>query len=409
MLEHFKVFASRQMFLLTLLGFSSGLPIGLIGGTLQAWMKDLGVDLSIIGLVALVGLPYSLKFLWSPLMDRFVPPWLGRRRGWILICQIALMALLSAMALSDPLASPLLVSMLALAVAFFSASQDIVIDAYRAENLAQDDLGAGAAVSILGYRLAMLTSGALALILADHLPWRVVYFLMSAALIIGVIANLLVEERSDHTLPTRSLRFALLDPLTDFFGRSKAFEVLGFVVLYKIGDVMALSLATPFLMEIGFAKQEIGAVNKGLGLVATILGGLIGGAFMKSLGHKKSLLYFGSVQAITIVTFAGLAILGKNYLMLLIAVGLENLGSGMGTAAYVAFLMSICNKKFTATQYALLTSLGALPRTLMAAPAGFLVHQLGWPTFFVLCVIVALPGLILVGCRYEKWVTIKPS
>ncbi|MBI5906291.1 MAG: AmpG family muropeptide MFS transporter [Deltaproteobacteria bacterium] len=395
-------FGNRRIFFVLLLGFSSGIPLALTGSTLQAWMTSEKVDLAVIGVFSLVGLPYTIKYLWSPLMDRFVPPFLGRRRGWMLVTQVALLFAVAAMAFSEPGAHPGALALLALLVAFSSASQDIVVDAWRTEVLAPEELGPGAGVHILGYRVAMLTSGAIALILADRMPWRVVYLLMAGSLLVGIAASLLSPEPEIRGKPPRTLRAAVIDPFLEFFARPGAVPILLFVVFYKLDVVMATALTTPFLLELGFTMTDIGAVTKGLGMVSTIFGTLAGGAVVAKAGMKASLWIFGVLQSVSTLTFFALARLGHHYPMMVAAIGVENLCSGMGTAAYAAFLMSLCDKRYTATQYALLTSLMAVTRVVVGAPTGFLVKAYGWETYFIVSALAAIPGLLLL-LRYDRW------
>jgi len=395
-------FSSRRIFFVLLLGFSSGIPLALTGTTLQAWMASEGVDLAVIGVFSLVGLPYAVKYLWAPVMDRFVPPFLGRRRGWMLVTQAALALAVGAMAFSEPKAAPGLLAALSLLVAFFSASQDIVVDAWRTEVLSPEELGPGAGVHILGYRVAMLTSGAIALILADRIPWRLVYLLMAGSLAVGIAASLLAPEPEIQGKPPRTLKEAVVDPFIEFFARPGAVLILLFVVFYKLDVVMALALNTPFLLELGFTKTDIGAVTKGLGMAATIVGTLAGGAVVARSGMKASLWIFGVLQSVSTLSFLVLARLGHHYPMMVAAIGIENLCSGMGTAAYAAFLMSLCDKRFTATQYALLTSLMAVTRVIVGAPTGFVAKTYGWETYFVICALAAIPGLLFL-LRYDRW------
>ncbi|HEX9204391.1 MAG TPA: AmpG family muropeptide MFS transporter [Candidatus Deferrimicrobiaceae bacterium] len=395
-------FGSRRIFFVLLLGFSSGIPLALTGSTLQAWMASEGVDLAVIGVFSLVGLPYAVKYLWAPVMDRFVPPFLGRRRGWMLVTQAALVVAVAAMAFSDPKAAPGAVAVLCLLVAFFSASQDIVVDAWRTEVLAPEELGPGAGVHILGYRVAMLTSGAVALILADRMPWRLVYLLMAGSLSVGVAASLLSPEPEIPGKPPRTLKEAVVEPFLEFFARPGAAVILLFIVFYKLDVVMAMALTTPFLLELGFTKTDIGAVTKGLGMVATIAGTLAGGAVVARAGMKASLWIFGVLQSVSTLSFFALARLGHHYPMMVAAIGIENLCSGMGTAAYAAFLMSLCDKRFTATQYALLTSLMAVTRVFAGAPTGVLAKAYGWETYFLVSALAAIPGLLLL-LRYDRW------
>jgi len=396
------VFRSPRLFWILLLGFSSGIPLALTGTTLQAWMATEKIDLAVIGIFSLVGLPYTVKVLWAPLMDRFIPPFLGRRRGWMIVTQLALALAIAAMAFSDPSGATTLFAVLALLVAFTSASQDIVVDAYRTEVLEPLELGPGASVHILGYRIAMLTSGALALILADRLPWKTVYLLMAASLVVGVVASLFSPEPRLPERPPASLKEAVVEPFAEFLSRPGALEILLFVLLYKLDVVMATALTTPFILEMGFSMTDIGAVTKGFGMAATIVGTLAGGAFVARAGMKTSLWVFGVLQSVSTLSFLALARLGHHYPMMVTAIGLENLCSGMGTAAYAAFLMSLCDKRFTATQYALLTGLMALTRVTVGAPTGYLVKTFGWERYFLISALAAAPGLLLL-LRYSRW------
>ena len=397
-----RVFASWRMAIVLFHGFSAGIPLALTLGTLQAWMATEKVDLTVIGIFSLVGLPYTLKFVWSPIMDRFVPPFLGRRRGWILLAQLALVATISAMAFCNPVKAPGVLAIIAVLVAFSSASQDIVIDAYRTEILDQKEYGAGAGVYIMGYRIGMLISGALALIIADHLPWRAVYLIMASTMFIGVVATLLAPEPNVEAKPPASLTEAVVHPFVEYFKRRGAFEMLIFIIIYNLDVVVATALTTPFMLELGFTKTDIGAVTKGFGLVATIVGTLAGGAAMTKFGIKKSLWMFGIFQGVSGFSFYMLAKLGHNYPMMVTAIAVENVCSGLGTAAFAAFIMSLCDKRFTATQYALLTSLMALSRVFVGAPTGYLAKNVGWEMYFIISIFIAVPGLLLLT-RYNTW------
>lgn len=383
------------------LGFASGLPLALTSGTLQAWLTVAGLDLHTIGIFSLAGLPYTLKFLWSPFMDRFVPPWLGRRRGWMIAAQLGVVLGLAAMAVTGPdhgsTIPPVLLGILALAVAFASASQDIVFDAYRTDVLYPVERGFGAAVSVTGYRLAMLVSGAVALILSEQIGWRNTYLLMAGLMLIGVATTLMSPEPTVPAAAPRNLREAVRGPLREFFSRSPAVWLLLLIVLYKIGDAFAGSLTTAFLIRgAGFSAGEVGIVNKGMGLLATILGALVGGALMARLGLLRSLLMFGVLQAVSNLTFMLLAWTGRSYPVMISAVAFENLAGGMGTAAFVALLMSLCDHRYTATQYALLSALASLGRVFVGPPSGYLVEAVGWAMFFFLTFLAALPGLWMV-------------
>lgn len=384
------------------MGFSSGIPLALTGSTLQAWMKTEGVDLSVIGLFSLVGLPYALKFLWAPFMDRFVPPILGRRRGWILVTQMCLLVAIIAMAFSNPVIHPWFTAAVAVGVSFFSASQDIVVDAYKTELLTPAERGVGVAASTFGYRMAMIVSGAVALILSDHLSWKQVYFVMAATMGIGIVTSFLSPEPNIVAGTPRSIRDAVVMPLFEFFKRRGAWEILLFVVLYKLDTVIATAMTTPFMQEMGFTKTDIGTVTKGFGLVATIAGTAFGGAMMIRLGMLRSLWLFGILQGIAALSFMVLASLGHHYPMMVTSIALENFFSGTGTAAYSAFLMSICDRRYTATQYALLSSLMALTRQVGAAPSGFLVKSFGWHQYFVFSILASIPGLLLLT-RFKRW------
>lgn len=377
-----------------LLGFSSGLPLALTGGTLQAWMTVEGVDLATMGIFTLVGLPYTTKFLWSPFLDRFVPPFLGRRRGWILIFQITLIAAIAAMSVYSARFSLWIVAALAILIAFSSASQDVVIDAYRTDVLRERERGLGAGVYVTGYRIAMLVSGALALVFSEVLGWRLTYLLMAGLLTLGVLATLLGPEPEEKVVPPATLAEAVGGPLREFFSRPGAWALLILIVLYKLGDAFAGSLTTAFLIRgAGFSVGEVGAINKGMGLGATILGALFGGVIMARLGLYRSLLYFGILQAVSNLSFMALALAGKIYPLMIFAVAFENLAGGMGTASFVGFLMSLCNHRYTATQFALLSALAALGRVFAGPPSGFLAAQAGWPVFFFITFLTALPGL----------------
>jgi PAT family beta-lactamase induction signal transducer AmpG len=391
---YLQVFRSRSIAVITFLGFSSGLPLALTSGTLQAWMTVAGVDIRTIGIFALVGIPYLIKFLWSPLMDRFVPPWLGRRRGWIVITQLTLIIGISAMAFSSPEKTLMLLATVALIVAFTSASQDIVIDAYRTDILKEQERGVGAAVFVMGYRIAMLVSGGLAFVLSDHIGWKNTYLLMAALISVGILSTLVGPEPEERVVPPRSLREAVRGPLKDYLSRNSAVSLLILIILYKLGDAYAGTLTTAFLIRgVGFSVSDVGYINKGLGFISVIIGALFGGTLMVKLRLFRALMIFGILQAVSNLSFMVLAWMGKNYGMLVFAVAFENLSGGMGTAAFVSLLMAMCNHRYTATQYALLSSLAALGRIFIAPTSGYLVESIGWANFFFITFLVALPGL----------------
>ena len=338
------------MFTMLVLGFSSGLPLALSGGTLQAWLTDEKVSVETIGALSLIGIPYSFKFVWSPLMDRFVPPFLGRRRGWILLTQLLLAMVIGGIALTSPMGTPLLFGLSALLIAFFSASQDIVIDAYRTDSLKESERGPGAAVSVLGYRLAMITSSAGAFILADKIPWPMVYCLLATLMGALSLFTFFCPDPPENVRVPKTLEEAIVQPFLNFFQRLSAFEILAFIILYKLGDVMAVALTTKFMRDIGFSNSDIGYVAKGLGLVCSILGSLLGGAFVVKWGLKRALFVFGILQGVSVLCFALLSLVGKDYSVMSLAIGTENFCNGLGNAAFVTFLMGLCDKRFTATQ-----------------------------------------------------------
>jgi len=452
------VFANRRIAAMLLLGFASGLPLALSAGSLQAWLTVEDVDIKTIGFFALAGLPYTFKFVWAPLLDRFEPPALGRRRGWLVATQLALAGACFAMASLDPRTAIEAVGICAVAIAFLSASQDIVFDAYRADLLDERERGAGAAVSVLGYRLAMLVSGGLALILADQwLGWPNTYRLMALVFVamalvsvrsprlgggaathgsgwrelLGFVAMVaaglavyfglralpwgaLDEDRFGRlalqtfamlaalAVALRTARLAgfpsFVEPWDAFFARDRAIALLALIVLYKVGDAFAGSLSTTFLLRgVGFTQTEVGAVNKVLGLGATIVGALAGGAWLAKRPLWGALMAFGVLQAVSNLGYWMLAVVPKNYLLMAAAIGVENLCGGLGTAAFVAFLMALTDRRFSAAQYALLSALSAVGRVYVGPAAGVMVEAFGWPTFFMWTVVAAMPGLLLLG------------
>jgi PAT family beta-lactamase induction signal transducer AmpG len=391
-----KSFLNRRLLVMLPLGFSSGLPLALTGATLQAWLATAAIDIKTIGLFSLAGLPYAIKFIWSPVMDRFSIPWLGRRRGWIIITQILLIIGIIFMASLSPAANPMTVGVAAILVAFLSASQDIAIDAYRADVLMPEERGLGVAMAVTGYRVAMLVSGALALILSDRIGWTKTYQLMAALMAVSIIATLSGPGTNGEARQPRDMKEAVTGPLREFFSRQNALLFIIFIILYKLPDAFAGSLTTAFLIKgPGFSPTEVGAVNKALGLASTMAGAFLGGWLMRRLGLFRSLLYFGVFQAVSSLGFTALAIAGRSYPLLIASVTIENLSSGMGTAAFVSLMMALCNKDFTATQYALLSAVSATGRVFAGPPSGLLAGILGWPWFFIFALFVAMPGLLL--------------
>jgi len=397
-----QILANRRIGIMLPLGFASGLPLALTAGTLQAWLTVVGLDLKTIGIFTLVGLPYTLKFLWAPLMDRLVPPWLGRRRGWMLVMQLCVALGLAAMALTGPGQLPEILGVLALVVAFLSASLDIVFDAYRTDLLLRSERGFGAAVWVNGYRCALLFASAGALLLADRIGWQNTYLLLAALMAAGIVTILVSPEPSEPSAMPASLAEAVGGPLKEFFARPGVVGFLAIIVLYKFGDAVAASLQTAFLIGgMGFSVSDVGYV-KGLGLGATLIGALVGGVAMAKLGMVRSLLLFGALQAVSNLGFMWLAWMGKSYAALTISILVENVTGGMGTAAFVALIMSLCDHRYTATQFALLSSLEALGRVFSGRPSAELVEMVGWAQFFFCSFLVALPGIWLVwGLRTQ--------
>jgi MFS transporter, PAT family, beta-lactamase induction signal transducer AmpG len=390
------IIKSRRVWLLAALGFASGLPLWLVGVTLSAWMKNEGVNLKTIGIFGLASMPYTLKVLWAPLLDRYTLPYLGRRRGWMVTLQVALIGGIAAMGTVNPKDSPFAMACLALLVSFFAASHDVVADAWRTDSLPPEERALGTATFVTGYRMGMLVAGAGALTMSDLIGWPGAYYVMSSLMLVGVVATLLAPE-PQGTRPPRTLVDAVVLPFVDYFRRRGAVGVLLFLVAYKLGDAIASGMTTPFYIELGFTNTEIGWLSKGLGMGATIAGGLLSGLLMPKLGMRRALYVFGALQALTNLTFLALALVGKNHLMLAVAITVDQLCGGLAVTAFAAYLMSLCNKSFSATQYALLSSLGTVGNRVISAASGYLAEALGWPGFFAFTVVLAAPALILLA------------
>ena len=389
---------SRRMLVCVFIGFTSGMPLYVLIQLVPAWLRSNEVDLATIGLFSLVSLPYTWKFLWSPIMDRFAPPFLGRRRGWALITQVGLLISIGMLGVFDPGQSLGVIVGVVFSVALFSASQDIVIDAYRRELLADDELGTGNSFFINAYRLSSLVPGSLALILSDHLPWSSVFWITAVFMAVGMVTSLVIREVSDDALAPHTLREAVIEPFREFFARdgvAAAVAVLAFMFLYKLGDNMATALATPFYLDMGFTRTEIGAVAKIAALWASIAGSIIGGIAMLKLSINKALWIFGFVQLVTILGFAWLSVIGHDTTALFVVVSAEYLGVGLGTVALTAYIARETSLAFTATQFALFSSFIAIPRTFANASTGFLIEAMGYTGFFLLCTAVAAPGMLM--------------
>jgi len=392
-----EILFNKRMLICIFTGFSSGLPLYILVSLLPAWLRSEGVNLKAIGLFALIQLPFTWKFIWAPLFDRYVPP-LGRRRGWLLITQAALLISLPILGQLHPQLDIWTVAYFASLVAFFSASQDIVLDAYRRELLLDTELGLGNAVHVNAYKIAGLVPGSLSLILADHLPWNTVFAITALFMLPGILMTIFVKEPILSNARPKTLQAAIVEPFQEFIGRhgwQSALLVLAFIFLYKLGDSMATALATPFYLDMGFSKTEIGLIAKNAGLWPSVIGGLLGGIWMVKLGINRALWLFGAVQMVAILGFAWLAVVGHDLVWLGIVIGVEALGVGLGTAAFVAYIAKTTHPLYTATQFALFTSLAAVPRTLANATTGYLVEWLGWVSFFLFCFVIAIPGMVL--------------
>lgn len=394
-----QAFRSKRVGMLVALGFASGLPLALTRGTLGAWMTNADVNLKTIGLFSLVALPYSFKFVWAPLLDRYSFPLLGRRRGWMVLTQIGLLISIGVMAHLNPRSAPLALAALALMVAFLSASQDVVADAYRTDVLSADERASGTSTWILGYRIAMLVSGAGALALSDHMSWPRVYTIMAALMAVGIVATWRAPE-PETVRPPRTIADAVIKPFLDFFSRRGAWLALAFVMLYRVGDTVAGAMVMPFLIKRGYSNSEIAYCSKGVGFGATILGVTLGGALVTKYGVRRCLFLFGAILAAANSVYVLLATQPKSVLLLASAIGVDNVCGGMVNAASAVFLMSLCNKSFSATQFALLSSASTLIGHLASGASGWLVAAMGWPTFFVLTIAMAIPGLILVAVAF---------
>jgi len=355
---------NRRMLTIALLGFSSGLPLALTGSTLQAWYTVSGASIVAIGMLSLVGQPYALKFLWAPFLDRFIPPALGRRRGWIAIAQLTLVVALVIMALNNPNSHPTFLMVLALVVAFLSATQDIAIDAYRTDLLMPREWGLGAALNSGGYRIAMLVSGGMAMVLADHIGWQLTYFLMAGLVGLNVVVTYFAPPLVGETVRCpMNLRQAVIEPFREFLSRDAAWGLLLFMVLYKLADAFVLVLGTAFLLRgIGFSLTDVGAIYKVVGLCAVLLGSFAGGVWMVRLSLYRALFMFGVLQGLSVIPFIALAIVGKSYNLMVLAIFVEKFCNGLLGVAFIAFLMSLCDKRYTATQFALFSSLAVSGR-----------------------------------------------
>ena len=389
---------NRRMLICIFMGFSSGLPLFILYQLVPGWLRSEGVSLTEIGLFSLIGIPYVWKFVWAPLMDRYSLPVLGRRRSWMLLTQVLLLFSIAGFGFVDPIMNIWSVAYLAAAVAFFSASQDIVLDAYRRELLPEHELGLGNSIHVQAYRLSGLVPGSLAFILADHISWQSVFLIVAAFMLICIFLSLTIKELNNTLQAPKTLRQAVVLPFRDFINRKgikSALQILAFLFLYKLGDSMATALQTPFFIDLGFTKTEIGVVAKTASLIAMTIGLAVGGIVMIKLSINRALWLFGFVQIVSILGFAALAEIGHNTYALAFAMGFEYLGVGLGTAAFTAFIARATNPAFAATQFALFTALTALPRTFANATTGVIVEQIGWTNFYFMCTALAVPGMLM--------------
>lgn len=401
---------NKRMLICVFTGFTSGLPLFILISLLPAWLRSEGVDLKSIGLFALISLPFTWKFLWAPLFDRYSPPF-GRRRGWMLIAQLLLLVSIPLFGLFNPILDIWTIAYLATTVAFFSACQDIAVDAYRRELLPDIELGMGNVIHVNAYKVAGLVPGSLSLILADHFTWQSVFTITALFMLPGILMTILVKEPLVKLGAPKTLRAAVVEPFYEFINRNglkTALLILAFIFLYKLGDSMATALATPFYLDMGFSKTEIGLIAKNAGLWPSVIGGLLGGVWMFKLGINRALWVFGAVQMVAILGFAYLATVGHSLLWLGIVIGIEAFGVGLGTAAFVAYIAQTTHPLYTATQFALFTSLAAVPRTFANAATGYMVETLGWFNFFIACFILAIPGMLLL-IKIAPWNTVKAN
>ncbi len=395
---------NRKMLTILFLGLASGIPLGIVLTVLQAWMTTSGIDLKTVGLAVLVQLPYTWKFAWSPLMDRFVPPFLGRRRGWMLISQVLMIVSIVGMGQFEPASAIAPILAFATLISFAGASHDIVIDAYRRDVLEESELGFGSAVAVNAYLIGYRYIGVvLGLFLGDFLPWSQVFAILAAFVLIGVVGTFIAPDPRNAIHAPRSLRDAVISPFLDYLTRPGAIEILLFILLYKLGDNLASALLTPFYIKVGFSLTEISVYYKVISFWGTFVGGLVGGALLTRYSIRRCLIAFGLFQGITPLAFSILVATGPNVLALAFVVAVETLSLGMGASALTAFMLRLCNRKFSATQYALLTSFMGIPRTIIPASAGFIVDRLGWVQFYVLCTCLAIPGLLMIFFRAPKW------
>ena len=397
MQAYLKILFSKKMGVCCLTGFASGLPLFILISLIPAWLRIENIDLKVIGLFSLIQLPFTWKFLWAPLFDRY-KIFMGRRRGWLLFFQVLLPINIGSLGFYSPILNLQTIALLSFCIAIFSASHDVVIDAFRREILTDKELGLGNAIHVNAYKISSLIPGSLSLILADFISWQSVFIITSLFMLIGIGMTLFISEPKIHFEQPKKLKNSIIDPFISFFktnGTSNALYILLFIFLFKLGDSMATALITPFYIDLNFTMTEIGLIAKNAGLWSSVIGGFLGGMWMIKIGINRALWIFGFLQMITIIPFIVLSIIGHNLLFLGITVGLEAFAMGLGTTALIAYIAKQTDPRYTATQFALFTSLASIPRSLTNASTGYFVESLGWTNFFFLCLILAIPGMLL--------------
>ena len=397
-----EILANPKMVAILALGAASGFPNQITESAMQGWLKDSGVDLATIGLLTYVSLPYLFKFLWAPLLDRYPLPFLGRRRGWMLLTQIALAMAIAAYAVQNPATWLTPIAVCALAIAFFSATQDIVIDAWRTDVSQPSERGLAAAANNLGYRTAAWVASAFAFLVADWVGWRPAFLILAGVMLLFCFATFLAPEPHYAEQPPRTLRESVVVPLRELLATPSAAALILLVVLFKVGDAFALRLFTPFMMDLGFSKTEIGVVLKAILTTSSIVGGVLGGVFMVRLGLLRSMLIFGVMQTLSNFLYYALALTGKSYPLMVIAVGIDNIAGAMGNIASVALIMALCDIRYSAFQYALLSAFALTPRYMLGGPAGYIAQNGGWDMYYIVSVLIATPGLLLVWFMRDK-------
>jgi PAT family beta-lactamase induction signal transducer AmpG len=397
-----QVLASPKMLVIMILGAASGFPNQLTESALQAWLKDSGSSNTTIGIMSYVAIPYLLKFLWAPLMDRFPLPFLDRRRGWILMTQLALAATIASLAFQNPAESLVPVTICAIAIVFFSASQDIVFDAWRTDVAKPHERGLAAAATNVGYRAAAWIAAAVTLVLADFLGWHFAFLAVAGIMASFAIATWFAPSPEYTHAPPRTVRESIVEPLRELFGTKDAFAFIAIVMLFKVGDAFALKLFTPFMMDVGFSKTEISLVVKAVFTTSSIAGAVLGGIWMVRLGLLRSMLMFGVMQAVTNLLYYALAVTGKSYPLMVTATALDNIAGAMGNVASTALIMALCDTRFSAFQYALLSTLALLPRYALGGPAGWVADTGGWDTYYIVSFVIGLPGVLIVWLLRDK-------